>query len=328
MNKLISVIIPVFNGNKFIARCLDTIVAAKKGCLVELIIVDDGSSDNSLTICQSYSRQYNWIKVFSQLNAGPSSARNRGLEIAKGELITFVDIDDYVSIDYFDNILKEFDNTSDILIFGYFKVNGENISKYLYGSKELNRNQITNLIGQTSNTTIFWFPHNKVYKAELLKSNNAKFNPDVKVGEDTLFNLQLFVNAYKIKICDLAVYYYVTNEGSLTQLKHKPYLLDNMISHFQNRLDIHNKYQEIQGATFYQDIANYYIEHILFLLFNNISNGPRENICRELKKTREARVYKFSFNYYKFNHSKIKMKVLIFLFKYQMFSFLGYLIKK
>ena len=105
MNKKISVIVPVYNAEKYISRCVDSILS-QNSVDFELLLVDDGSSDDSLKICKRYEKMDNRVRVFSQGNSGPSSARNLGLERATGEYITFVDSDDWIEGGFFQKILE------------------------------------------------------------------------------------------------------------------------------------------------------------------------------------------------------------------------------
>ena len=99
---LISTIIPVYNAEKFLCKCLDSLLNAQISEVTnEIILIDDGSTDNSLEICKDYESNHNNIKVFSQKNQGPSVARNVGLNKALGDWITFVDSDDWVDQKYF-----------------------------------------------------------------------------------------------------------------------------------------------------------------------------------------------------------------------------------
>src|SRR5690606_35981737 len=122
--KLISTIIPVYNTAKFLCRCLDSLIAAQPDELEnEIILVNDGSTDNSLTLCQQYADKYNCIKVYSQNNQGPSAARNLGIKMAQGKWITFVDSDDWVDANYFSLIINYIDNypTVDVFVYNYYK---------------------------------------------------------------------------------------------------------------------------------------------------------------------------------------------------------------
>lgn len=114
----ISIIVPVYNAEKFLVRCIDSILAQKYKNF-ELLLIDDGSKDSSGHICDLYAEKDARIRVFHKENGGVSSARNLGLEKAKGEWITFCDSDDYVKDFWLDNFIKNIDATTDFVCQGY-----------------------------------------------------------------------------------------------------------------------------------------------------------------------------------------------------------------
>lgn len=324
---LVSIIIPVYNAEPFLSKCLESLLRSKKDKKVEMILINDGSTDASLEICHSYRDKYDFIKVINQINAGPSAARNAGLEMSKGDYICFVDSDDYVVKDYFDIIFKNTSQDFNILIFGFNKINGDQIINNIFKNKILNRRDVLNLIStSSSNMNLFWFPFTKVYKASLLKQ--IRFNKKISIGEDTIFNLEAFVKAERLKVIENCLYNYVNNENSLTQVNFKNNLLMNMEEHFNSRIAIHKKYEEINNVSYYEDIAKYYVNHILFWILNNMYKNPNNsNKLNELEEIRVSKIYKFSFQYYKFNFKIIKKNILILLFKWRMFKTLNFYYK-
>lgn len=116
MDNLISVIIPVYNAENYLARCLDSVVNNSYKCL-EIILVDDGSVDNSPQICDYYAKKDNRIKVIHKSNAGTAAARNDALNIAKGDYIAFCDNDDYISPYFYESMLKALEETgADVVV--------------------------------------------------------------------------------------------------------------------------------------------------------------------------------------------------------------------
>ena len=124
----ISIIVPVYNTEKYLGVCLDSLISQTYKD-IEIICVDDGSTDNSLQILNDYAAKDSRIKILTQKNQGPSVARNLGLEKAKGEYITFVDSDDWVSIDMCEKIYsKAIDTNADLVLFPHSRVTNTNIS--------------------------------------------------------------------------------------------------------------------------------------------------------------------------------------------------------
>lgn len=184
----ISIIVPVYNTEQYLCRCIDSVMAQTYTDF-ELLIIDDGSTDSSGTICDEYAAQDTRVRVFHKENGGVSSARNVGLDNARGEWITFVDSDDYIE----ENFLKSFEGNLDadlvvgntVLItfptgkrtkhhcipFGCYMDLGHFFSSYLSES-------------------ILRVPWGKLYRTRRL--SDLRFNESVQIGEDMLFNLQYF----------------------------------------------------------------------------------------------------------------------------------------
>lgn len=318
----ISVIIPVYNAEKYLKRCLESLINSLVDELeVEIILVNDGSSDTSLDICRDFKTKYDYIKIFDQENKGPSAARNLGLQNATGDWIVFVDSDDYVEKNYFEVINNNLSQEIDVLVFSYWKIVDELRNSYSFEAKDLKKTDIINLVENSYNKMyLFWFPWNKLYKRT--KIIDVYFPETIKIGEDTIYNLSVFLNSDYIKIIDNCLYNYVNNEDSLTQIKYNKNLLSNMVNHYNARKELHNKYNLIEH-NFKKDIANYYINHILFWLLKNEQNNPVEdNNLTALKEIRNSIIYKECFPNYKYNWKHPKKSLIIKLFELRMYKLL------
>ena len=207
---LISVIVPVYNAEKTLRQCVDSILCQDYRDF-ELLLVDDGSKDSSPAICDEYASKDNRVKAFHKENAGVSAARNKGLENASGEWITFIDSDDYISADYFHSV--EFCNQQ-LLITGFRDEIGgtvyENVKllSAIYNSAE----DVANFIcKQISSTMVLRGPWGKFYRREIIR--NQVFNTDMKLGEDTCF---VFDYLAKIRTLEVNAYsYYVIRRGTV-----------------------------------------------------------------------------------------------------------------
>ncbi|MBV7440784.1 glycosyltransferase [Weeksellaceae bacterium TAE3-ERU29] len=319
----ISTIIPVYNASMYLAKCIDSLLISQvKEAENEIILVDDGSTDSSLELCLKYKERYSNIFVFSQENKGPSSARNLGLSKAKGEWITFVDSDDSVDKDYFSVISESLTENTELLLFNYFKVK-ENVKEKTNNKfiGEVLTDEI--LIDTYKNKDLFWFPVTKVYKRNLIEYHNIKFNPDIKIGEDTIFNLKYFYVCKRIRFIPQSLYNYVENPNSLTSPVYKENLLKNMESHFRERITL---LETCKKNIYLQklDISKYYIEHILFWLLSNIKWSDKKKECKikELEETRNSIIFKECFASYKYNWTHIKKSILIKLFESKKYSLL------
>ncbi len=215
---LVSVIIPAFNCEKSIERTVDSIISSGLTDY-EIVIVNDGSTDNTASVCNSLRSQYSFIKYSEQENRGVSAARNKGISLATGEYILFFDADDTAEENGFsecvDIIKKE---KTDILVFGmrfdYYK-NGKiyRKDKLVPGQNGmLNKNQIrTELDGlyNTNSLTPVW---NKIYKRTLIINNNILFNTNYFLMEDFLFSLECLKVCENIYCLPKALYHYKQSE--------------------------------------------------------------------------------------------------------------------
>lgn len=177
----LSVIVPVYNAEKTLRQCVDSILSQTYEDF-ELLLIDDGSKDSSPIICNEYEKKDSRVRVFYKENGGVSSARNLGLEFARGEWITFIDSDDYITIGFFDGLIgvKE-----DIIFRGYAKFNHNGIIDVRKPSDFLQKRNLTSFINTYYNDTILRGPVSKFYRHNLL--NGLQFHTDMKIGEDACF---------------------------------------------------------------------------------------------------------------------------------------------
>ena len=209
MDKKISVIIPVYNVEKYLARCLNSIIKNTYKN-IEIILVNDGSKDKSQEIIDKYKNKYgNIIKAREQENKGPAEARNVGIEMASGEYLMFIDSDDFIKEDYIEiyvKTLKEADY--DLVAGGYHKwIDGKITYTIALQDEPWAKFMIMG-------------PYTKLYKKSFLQENNIKF-VKVNIGEDIYFNLQVNALAKKVKIIDYVGYYWYTNNESISNTMHK-----------------------------------------------------------------------------------------------------------
>ena len=210
-NPLISVIVPVYNVEKYLVECLESVLKQTYRNL-EIILVNDGSTDNSGEICQEYANKYPQIKYMHQKNSGVSVARNNGLEMANGEYIMFVDSDDFLQDDAIGNLVGCISGDIDIVSgklssyhsIGYSLV-GEN-PNVKYGEKFILRSSSEKVI--TSMLTDENSPCGKIFRRSLVADNNLKFPKDLKTAEDLVFVAKALFLAKSIILTDKIVYHY------------------------------------------------------------------------------------------------------------------------
>lgn len=228
MNKgKISVIVPVYNKSDTLKHCIDSILNQDYQNL-ELILVDDGSSDNSFDICSKYAEKDNRVKVFKKENGGVSSARNFGLKIASGEFIQFVDADDFLEKDMCSKMLYAINlGHFDVVVCSYKKYDGDKIKNKISLDFECeNVFQFKDKFSFLFENALFNPPWNKLYKREKI---NSLFDENISLGEDLLFNLEYFKTCEKVKIIKTCLYNYVDKSFDSLSKAYSDALLENQL---------------------------------------------------------------------------------------------------
>lgn len=229
----ISIIVPVYNVEKYLEKCLKSLVRQTMSD-IEIIIVDDGSPDNSERIYRKYEKQDNRIKIIKKQNAGVSMARNTGIEYATGEWLMFVDSDDWMELDGCETLYKEAElNGADMVVAdtyvvkeekrGYIKVFS---NEYVFENREMIRKYEVACVGYgynpmptgKHNITGIGSPWNKLFKRSIVERENLRFDPYVLgIYDDNLFVLNYLVHCKKISYVSAPVYDYRIISGSLTK---------------------------------------------------------------------------------------------------------------
>lgn len=240
----ISIIVPVYKVDKYLNRCVESIVNQTYKDL-EIILIDDGSPDSCPVLCDEWAKRDNRIKVIHKQNAGVSAARNAGIEIATGDYIGFVDSDDYIQPQMFEKLLKNItDNKSQLAVCGLFKdelqIKADNCQ---CAASDAALAMLFNIIDYPYFEGYVW---NKLYDSEIIKVNNLRFDISLKMSEDTLFNFKYLQYADKVSILNSSEYHYVYRAMSVMNNKN----LDNdfkMIALIDYFID-HANSQEIKDC--------------------------------------------------------------------------------
>lgn len=212
-NVLVSIIVPVYNAEKYIKKCIDSILQQSYKNF-ELILVEDGSPDKCPEICDQYAKQDSRVRVIHKRNEGVSAARNSGLQISKGEYIFFVDSDDFVSKTYLEHLMSPLD--IDYVVSGYFRGKDQCWEQHGYLSVQFNIYELCKkpeLIGQVP-LGMVWA---RKYKRSIIYSNGIKFDTTMARGEDVLFNVEYLLKCKTINIISVIDYYYNQTENSATE---------------------------------------------------------------------------------------------------------------
>jgi len=215
----ISLIIPVYNSESFLHKCIDSVIAQDDNDW-ELIIVNDGSTDNSKLICDSYAEKNMRIRVFHTQNEGVSHARNIGIENAKGEWIGFIDSDDWISTDYV-STLKKSPNKADVIFFNVCQVFPDNtkIKRHFPDTYVTSRQNIESTIASLKFGNIgdvFGWPYSKIYKRSIIIEKNIHFVENLQFREDEIFSMDYCLHINSLMIIDKILYFYRFNPNGLS----------------------------------------------------------------------------------------------------------------
>lgn len=217
----LSIIIPAYNAGKYLERCVSSCEEQNvPQDEFEIIVVNDGSKDNTLEVAESLADKYSNVRIFSKENGGSSSARNMGLDHAKGDYITFVDSDDYLLPGKLAAVLSVAENNKlDLCIFN-FKVmshDGSSVNTF----NPLKKGKIYNCEEASFQGYQVGSACGKLYLRKMLESNNIRFRTDIIFGEDSYFSFQVLLKSGRIMNTDVCAYVYTANPLSVTKDMHR-----------------------------------------------------------------------------------------------------------
>lgn len=213
MKKKLSVIVAAYNLENYIEKCLDSLVNQTYKDM-EIIVIDDGSIDNTAIKIKTYKKIYNNLIYIKKKNGGLSSARNLGLDCATGEYITFVDGDDYLELTTYDIVMRKIiKEASDLCIFSFNKIFSNRIKKISLNKDLYDKNFLKKIFAQSDEATIVVW--NKIFKRELIEKYKLRFE-NKAFFEDTGFILRYLYLVKKISIEESQLYNYVQRASSIT----------------------------------------------------------------------------------------------------------------
>lgn len=207
----LSIVIPIYNAEKYLPRCLDSI-ANQSYSELEVIMVNDGSTDSSEKICLDFTDKDQRFRYIAIENSGVSTARNIGLKNCSSEFVTFVDADDFLDKEYYDIIMTAI-GSSDMVATGFkdFR-DAEVISKIASESGVIDKGLLIHLI--LTSSSVYSFPWNKVFRREMLEENNITFDTQIHYGEDLVFDIESALASNKLQLVPTDGYNYIRNVDS------------------------------------------------------------------------------------------------------------------
>ncbi len=302
----ISVIIPIYNGERYLHDCFESIKKQTYSNL-EIILVNDGSTDNSKDICEEWAKNDSRVKVYNNKNNGVSYSRNFGIDKATGEYIIFIDCDDFIEKEAIETLMKNI-KENDLILANYYKYysNKKVIKNPLIPTKNYSKREFINEFWDLYNAYIISSPCNRLYKNDILKQYNIKFKLDYNLGEDLIFNLDYIERCNTICVINKYLYNYRYTENSLTTKYRENYMeiqleLNKYIKDF---LTNNNCYNEECQKQIDRNISNIIISGIqsLFLKTCMLSNKEIENVLLKYLSIKEIEVLK------KVNYKEFKLQ--------------------
>ena len=287
-NEIVSVIVPVYNVDKYISECINSIVdqTYKK---LDIILIDDGSTDNSGLICDEYKDFDDRIRVIHKKNGGAASAKNVGLDLVKGKYVCFVDSDDYLSKDYVEKLLKNMiENNSDIsecLFFNLYKDKKSNESFYSQ-NRVFSSEQYLEQYIKDWKSSLFW---NKLFKTEVI--NSIRFKKEKRCIDDEFFTYKVILNSKRISKLDESLYFYRQRKSSaINNSKNNNQKAQDSIDILIERYNlVTNKYPKLKKEYIDHDIC--YLHYIIndFMLNKQLQKSLKKVASFYLKEAIKSR---------------------------------------
>lgn len=304
---LISVIIPVYNTGQYLCPCIESLINQTYQNL-QIILVDDGSKDDSLSICQEYAEKDKRITVIAKENGGVSSARNRGIKEAQGEWLSFVDSDDYLELDTYEYLMSVVaEHQCDAVMFEYFTTYPDHEEQHKSFSWRYGLNDRKKAMRAQCECCPFTVT--KIFSRKLLEG--LTFDETIARGEDSLFNAYAFHKADTVFFSQRPLYHYVQSEESAVRGKFRPSQLSalRLIDHYRPFYAEH--YPELLQSCFVS------IEHLMISLYYEMY-ADEVDYDKEMKMVKaqflelypmlekEKLIYKYRIKFLLFKHmSKI-----------------------
>lgn len=309
-NIIISIIIPAYNVQKHIEECIKS-VEKQTYKNFEIIIINDGSIDNTKIICEKLQKEYKNIILINQKNAGVSASRNAGIDKAKGNYIMFIDSDDFIENNMLEKMIKN--QNSDLIISNYKKYYSEKniiyntaVEEKLYSKKEILED-----FWKLYNSSLINSPCFRLYKRNIIIDNSIKFDLNYELGEDLIFNLEYIDKCKSIKIVEDYLYNYRYSINSLTTKYREDYLeiQFKLINYIKKFLINNNKYDQKNQEELNKNICDIIVSSVqnLFLESSNLTQKETKNKLTEYLSLKEIELFKTV------KYNQISLKIIKYL---------------
>ena len=285
---MITIIVPIYNASMYLRKCLESLYhqSYKK---MEILLINDGSTDNSEKICKEFVKKDSRFKYMYKKNGGVSSARNVGIEQAKGDYIIFVDSDDFCTNDMIDNILPKLTKNK-LLCFGYFRIFKNKKEKEVLSKTHqlnINKNMYKYIIDTESIGGYLW---NKVFDTKIIKKYNIKFNEKIHFIEDMLFVIEYTNYITEIKYIEAPLYFYRMRKSSVSSDLFNSKNL-SMLEALKILIERFRENEEINTLLKYNYLYNYYRLKSKNNQEKNKIIGNEKEYIKQLGKKKKIKIY-------------------------------------
>ena len=283
---MLSIIIPVYNAERYLRQCIDSVIGQTFSDW-DIILVNDGSKDGSLGICEEYAEKDKRISVIDKPNGGPRSARNRGLEHAKGEYVYFMDADDWIDPDFLASFFRGTDKDRYDIVFQSF------LREYSDGHQEkmfaMNTDTMTSskedIICRLYKEHVYGWAWCKLFRREIVNKKHLRFDESLNLWEDELFTTEFLRHARTVKTVNSHLYHYRILPGSLMQTNNT-YLKRLFLSERMNKA-----LQPIANAELKQYLDTTYNRNLKYSLIMALKNEQNHQCDNETKEALLDRYY-------------------------------------
>lgn len=318
--ELITIIIPVYNVEKYIHKCIDSVINQTYKNL-EIILIDDGSKDNCSIICDDYAQKDKRIKVIHKKNEGVSSARNVGLNNAAGDWVTFIDADDWIEKDFCTKLMQNKAPNIDCLMCGYNRIINDKKIEIKSVVKQVKKYDDSRqyLINSLNPQTGYGFCHMKIIKRDSI--NKIRFNEQLNVAEDALFNMELSEKITKILFINDRLYNYRLNINSVVK-KYDPNYVNKYLKAMETcKKFIFNKYND--DIEIMQNYYNFVAYHVLLIAVNYCYNPKNKYKRKSLIDTVKISIFKEGIKNSNYENISYSRKIALFMLKHKLYYITG-----
>lgn len=315
----LSIIVPIYNVCKYLDKCIESILNNDIE-QVEIILIDDGSTDESAIICDKY-KSIQQVHVIHQKNMGVSKARNVGIEMCTGEYIVFIDSDDYVSPIYVNTILKSIQSKKDIYFFGAKNIENKKITtnrKWIYTHDKISSKQDVYDIVLSGKSNEPW---DKVFKKEIIVRYNIHFKENLSLGEDIIFTLDYLKYAKSGDIIKKDIYYYRILNTGLSRKKVDIGILDKRNILFVAIMGF------IDSVKLQKEVIENAYDFMLQIIVNCCGKLSKNNYCnKEIERTLNK--FDWCIKLEKHKYTSVKSCIRMILWKYKRYDLMALFFNK